>query len=175
MLIACGPQERSLSELRQQLGLPFSKLHYHVARLLAAKLLAVSRIQKRAGRPVRFYRAVAERFVVAQESLPALPGEALSAQLRQSLQDQIGRAGEVSLLYGPGPAPAGFEVRLQRPQVQGPSRGMELWRILQLTPNGRTALAKEFAELFQRYARAEPEPGAEPFIVHAAFAPKQPG
>lgn len=175
VLIACGPQERSLSDLRQLLGVPFAKLHYHVGRLLGAKLLVVSRTQPRAGRPVRFYRAVAERFLVPQESLPALPGEALAAELRQSLRDELDRAGEVSLLYGPGLTEDAFEVRLIRPEVPGPSRTMELWRILNLSPRRRAALAKELAEIIKNYAQLKPEAGAEPYFVHAAFAPKREG
>jgi hypothetical protein len=173
VLIACGPAERSLSDLRRLLGMPFPKLHYHVGRLLAAKLLTVSRTQQRAGRPVRFYRAVAEHFLVPQESLPALPGEALSAELRQSLRDEIDCAGEVALLYGPGSAAEAFQVRLVRPEPPGPSRALELWRVLQLTPNRRTALAKDLAEIIRRYAQIEPETGAEAYLAHVAFAPKR--
>ncbi len=47
------------------------------------------------------------------------------------------------------------------------------WRVLKLTPGQRLALAKELAEVFQRHARAEPQPNAEPYLVHAAFAPKR--
>jgi hypothetical protein len=175
MLIACGPEERSLSDLRGLLGVSFSKLHYHIGRLLAAELLAVSRTQPRAGRPVTFYRAVAERFQVAQKSLPALPSEAWSAELRQSLQDELGRSGEASLVYGPGPEEGTFQVRLLAQQPPGPSRGMDLWRVLKLTPGQRAALAKELAEVIARYAKAEPEPGAEAYLAHAAFAPRRPG
>lgn len=175
VLVACGSRERSLSDLRLLLGVSFPKLHYHVGRLLAAKLLAVSRTQRRAGRPVRFYRATAERFLVPQESLLALPGEAWAAELRQSLRHEIDRAGEISLLYGPGPEEGAFQVRLIRPDPPGASRGMELWRVLKLTPRRRAELAKELAEIIRRHAEAEPEAGAEPYLAHAAFAPKREG
>jgi DNA-binding transcriptional ArsR family regulator len=174
VLVACGAAERSLSDLGRLLGMPLPKLHYHVGRLLEAKLLAVSRTQPRGGRPVRFYRAVAERFVVPQESLPALPSEGWLAELRRSLHDEIGRAGEVALVYGPGPEEGTFQVRLIRPEPTGAPRSMELWRILQLTPRQRAALAKELAEVLERHAKAAPQPGAETFLAHAAFAPRRP-
>lgn len=173
VLVACGAAERSLSDLRRLLGVPLPKLHYHVSRLLDANLLTVSRTQPRGGRPVRFYRAIAERFLVPQESLPALPSETWLAELRRSLHDEIGRAGEVALLYGPGPDEGSFQVRLIRPEPVGPSRGMDLWRVLKLTPRQRAMLAKELAEVFERHAKAEPEPGAETFLAHAAFAPRR--
>lgn len=173
VLIACGAMERSLSDLRRLLGLPLPKLHYHVSRLLDAKLLTVSRTQPRGGRPVRFYRAIAQRFLVAQESLPALPSEAWLAELRGSLHAEIGRAGEVALLYAPGPDEGTFQVRLVRPEPMAPSRGMDLWRVLKLAPGQRAALAKELAEVLERHAKAEPQPGAETFLAHAAFAPRR--
>lgn len=173
LLIACGAEERSLSDLRHLLGEPLAKLHYHVSRLLDAKLLTVSRTQPRGGRPVRFYRAVAERFLVPQESLPALPSEAWLAELRNALQDEVGRAGEVALLYGPGPEEGSFRVRLIRPEPVGASRSMDLWRILKLTPRQRMSFAKDLAEVFERYAKIEAEPGAEFILANAAFAPRR--
>lgn len=173
VLIACGQRERSLSDLRQLLDAPFARLHYHVSRLLAAKLLLVSRVQPRAGRPVQFYRAVAERFVVPQESLPALPGEGWAAELRQSLQAEVGRAGEVGLLYAPGPEEGTFQARLLRPEPSTPPRAMELWRVLRLAPRQRAELAKELAGVLERYAKAAPEVGAETYLAHAALAPRR--
>ena len=173
VLIACGQRERSLSDLRGLFGASYARLHHHVARLLAAKLLVVSRTQPRAGRPVQFYRAVAERFVVPQDSLPALPSEVWSAELRQSLQDEVGRAGEAALLYAPGDKEGTCEVRLLRPEPSGPPRGMELWQVVRLAPRQRAALAKELAETLARYAKAEPEAGADAYWVHAALAPRR--
>ncbi len=172
VLIACGQRERSLSDLRVLFGTSFARLHHHVARLLAANLLVVSRTQPRAGRPVQFYRAVAERFVVPQESLPTLPSEVWSAELRQSLQNEVGRAGEAALLYAPGDKDGTCEVRLLRSEPSAPPRGMELWQVVRLTPRQRAELAKELAQTLARYAKAEPEPGAEPYWAHAALAPR---
>jgi len=90
--VTCGPAEHSLSELQRMLAMPLPKLHYHVRRLLDAGLLTVSRTQPRAGRPVQFYRAVAERFLVPLDASPALPGDGLAAELRQLLSDELGRA-----------------------------------------------------------------------------------
>lgn len=174
VLVTCGTAERSLSDLQRLLAAPLSKLHYHVRRLLDAGLLTVSRTQPRAGRPVQFYRAVAERFRVPLDASPALPGDGLASELRQLLSDELGRGGEISTLYEPGPAEGTMLMRLIRPEPE-PSRGFELWRTLQLTPAQRTALAKELAALFERYGTGEPAVGAEPYLVHAAFAPRAGG
>src|SRR5690348_3764855 len=56
--------ERSLQELANATGLSLSLLHYHVQRLLTFGLIRVVRKEKRAGRSVNRYRAVARRFLV---------------------------------------------------------------------------------------------------------------
>lgn len=174
VLVTCGTAERSLSDLQRVLAMPLPKLHYHVRRLLDAGLLTVSRTQPRAGRPVQFYRAVAERFLVLQDAMPALPGDALATELRQSLSAELVRGGEISTLYEPGPAEGTMLVRLIRPEP-GPSRGFELWRTLYLTREQRTELAKELAAVVERHGSREPAVGAEPYLAHAAFAPRANG
>lgn len=172
VLITCVREERSLSDLQRVLGQPLPRLHYHVRRLLDAGLLTVARSQPRAGRPVRFYRAVAESFLVPQDSLPALPSAEWAAELRQSLHNETVHGGEPALLYGPGAEDGSLLVRLVRSDPAAPSRAMDLWRVVRLGPRQRAALAKELAEVFARYAAAEPETGADTYLAHAAFAPR---
>jgi hypothetical protein len=171
LLLTCGSAERSLSDLQRLLAAPLPKLHYHVRRLLDAGLLTVSRTQPRAGRPVLFYRAVAARFLVPQDAMPALPGDGLAAELRRLLYDELARGGEVSMMYEPGPAEGTMLMRLVRPEPE-PSRGFELWRVLHLTPAQRVALAQELAAVIKRYGAGEPAVGAEAYLAHAAFAPR---
>jgi len=171
VLMACAVEACSLSELQRLTEAPLAKLHYHVSRLLAAELMIVSRTQRRAGRAIKFYRAVGDRFIVRQENLPALPGDSLSAQLRQSLRQEQSRSGEVSLLYTPAPGGKVVAKLLPREPTTS-SRCLELWHIIHLSPRQRALLAKELGEVLQRYAAAELELGAEAFLIHAAFAPK---
>jgi DNA-binding transcriptional ArsR family regulator len=168
LLMACVADERSLSDLQRLSGQTLPKLHYHVSRLLDSGLMRVSRQQARGGRPIRWFRAVAERFLVPQEFLDDLPGEALAAELRNALQMS---RGEVSLRYAADPQGNPIAL-LVRDEAARPPKSIELWRILKLSRGQRDALAGELAELFARYARAEAEPGGETFLIHAAFAPR---
>jgi len=164
LLIACATAERSLTELERLTGHPLSKLHYHVGRLLAAKLLRVSREQARAGRPIRYFRAVAECFLVPQELLGDLPGDALAAELRNLLQMN---RGEVALRYAPDPR-GNFTMKLVREEAGHSPKAVELWQVFRLSRKQRDALACELIELFERYAKAEA--GSETILAHAAFA-----
>ena len=166
LLMACATAEQSLSELETLTGQPLSKLHYHVGRLLEAKLLRVSREQARAGRPVRFFRAVAEQFIVPQELLGNLPGDALAAELRNLLHMS---RGEVALRYAPD-ARGHLTMKLVRDESAQPPKSIELWQVFKLSRKQRDALAGELRELFERYAKVEP--GSETILAHAAFAPR---
>ena len=165
--MACVDQERSLTDLQRLTGQTLPKLHYHVTRLLAAGLLRVSRAQARGGRPIRLFQAVAESFLVPQEFLGELPGEAMAAELRNLLQ---ATRGDVSLRYASDPR-GNLRVMLVRDESGHSPKAVELWQVFKLSRQQRDALAKELRELFERYATAEG--GSETILAHAAFAPRR--
>ena len=170
ILMLCAGQESSLSGLQNRLKEPLNTLHYHVTRLLEAGLLLVSRTEPRAGRAIRYYRSAAESFLVPQDHLPELPSEKRSSELRQSLKNELSRGDEHHLLYSAGPG-GKVLVRLT-PQGGSPAaRGMELWRLMKLSPKQRARLAGELNELLERFARSPQEAASEDYLVHAAFAP----
>lgn len=166
LLTACVAEERSLTDLQRLTGQTLAKLHYHVASLLDAGLLRVSREQPRGGRPIRLFRAVAECFLVPQEFFGELPGEAMAAELRSLLQRS---RRDVSLRYGTDPR-GNLRVTLVREEAGQAPRAIELWQTFTLSRQQRDALAQELRELFERYARADG--GSETILAHAAFAPR---
>jgi hypothetical protein len=170
LLLACGLRERSLTDLAKEMGQPLPKLHYHVGRLTACGLLRQARVEPRAGRPIRYYRAVAESFLISLADMGESVGEGLSRELRRSLAEQTNRM-ELSLFYHIDDA-GRFRVRMIDREGGGRgSRVFEHWKVLRLTTEQRMALAQEIAAVITRYEEA-PSPGGEPFLVHAAFAPK---
>lgn len=170
VLLACTCSEKTLSQLEEEIGAPLSKLHYHAERLIAAGLLVVSRTEARAGRPIRYFRAVAERFWVPQAYLHQLPSDAWVVELRQALRRENNRDGDISLLYAADPQ-GKMTVRLMRDKDAAPPRTIEIWRRLRLDPQQRDALGKELATIMERYTMIAPGDGARLYLVHAAFAP----
>lgn len=57
-------QERSVSAAAQLLGCSLQTMHYRVKQLMKAGLLRVAREEQRAGRAVKYYRAVSDAFFV---------------------------------------------------------------------------------------------------------------
>lgn len=178
LLLACGRTERSLSELRRETGQPLSKLHYHAGRLIASGLLVVSRTEPRAGRAVRFYRAVAEAFLVSQAAIKSPTSALWSRELRESLADAANRR-ELWVLYATDEQRRFRVVLTDRdgrpPRPGGPVRAREYWKILRLNPDQRLALARDIEELLRRYEAPEPAGQGEPYLLHAAFAPRRRG
>jgi DNA-binding transcriptional ArsR family regulator len=171
LLVACAHEEVSLAQLEKRFGIPLPKLHYHMRRLLEANLVTISRSQARAGRAIRFYRAVAEKFLVPHAFLTDAPGENWATELRQLLRDENNRNDELSLLYVPA-ADGNLRVRLVRSEHAGPARTFERWRLMKLNASQRMALAQELTDLIERYAALGPSTGAEMYLVHSAFAPR---
>jgi DNA-binding transcriptional ArsR family regulator len=170
LLLACALRERSLTELAQELGQPLPKLHYHLGRLTACGLLRQSRVEPRAGRPIRYYRAVAESFLISLADMGESVGEGLSRELRRSLAEEANRK-ELWLFYHMDEA---GHFRMRMIDSEGGGRGprvFEHWKILRLTAEQRVTMAQEIAAVIARY-ESPPSPGGEAFLVHAAFAPK---
>jgi len=61
---------RSIAEVAAELGRPLDAVRYRVRRLHEAGVLEVVGQRKRAGRPIRLYRTVADGFVVPFEATP---------------------------------------------------------------------------------------------------------
>src|SRR5438270_7767765 len=64
ILFALMKRDLSLSDLRSLSGMSLSLLHYHIKRLQNLGLVRETVAEPRAGRPIKFYRAVAHQFHV---------------------------------------------------------------------------------------------------------------
>lgn len=165
VLLALAGEERSLRQLAGTTGLRLNLLHYHVTRLQALRLIEVVRSEKRPGRPVKYYRAVARAFFVPARLIGGEVGDKLSAELRERLASARACSGEGTLYFvGDDGGP-----RMRRIGSDEPAEGAELWSLLDLTRTDAAALAAEMKALLGRYrGRA----AGRPYIVHAALVPK---
>ena len=65
-------QPLSTKAAAKELGVSIQATHYRVQRMLRAGLLEVTDIRNRPGRPIKWYRAVARRFRVPLDLVPAV-------------------------------------------------------------------------------------------------------
>jgi hypothetical protein len=168
LLLAFVDRPLSIAAAARLLGEPIGRVHYHVTGLCRKGLLRVVREEKRAGRPVKYYRASAASFLVPLDLLDRSPGTGLAAELRAGLDDALLRSDEDGIL---------FFTESGEPRVswfgQAGATGSagEFWQIVGLAEADVAALGKELRELMLKY-EARSSPGGKSYLIHAAFAPR---
>ncbi|MFL6843937.1 MAG: hypothetical protein ACJ8ER_03545 [Allosphingosinicella sp.] len=168
LLLAFTDRPLSVAAAARLVGEPIGRVHYHVTSLARKGLLRVVREEKRAGRPVKYYRAVAESFLVPLDLLDRSPGTGLAAELRAGLDDALLRSEEDGIL---------FFTESGEPRVswfgQAGATGAagEFWQIVGLAEPDVAALGAELRALMLRYEKRS-SPGGRSYLIHAAFAPR---
>lgn len=180
---AClGPflkQDRSVAEAARIQQRPLARVHYWVRRLHDGGLLTVVSEQPRAGRAIKRYRAVAVRFRVPADLLPIDHYERVMARLNAEFTRSLAAVSDMpdqDLTVSPGRS---GDVSIDRETDSTSARNR---RTLQTAMGGihlTEAQAAEFwTELdalrtrFQQTSDQE-APGARPYLVHLAMAPRQ--
>jgi DNA-binding transcriptional ArsR family regulator len=168
LLLAFVDHPLSVSQAAALTDQSVERVHYHVTSLTNKGLLRVEREEKRGGRPIKYYRAVARSFFVPLSLLHRSPGAGLAAELRHSLDDELFGASDDGVLFFTEDG----QPRVSRfGQTRTSGTAGEFWHIVNLTPERVRALAAELRELMGRYEAVAKE--GRPYLLHAAFAPRK--
>jgi hypothetical protein len=137
--------------------------HYHLHQLVSAELVEVTREQKRAGRPIRFYRSRYNEYFIPFPLLHSRPAEKLARSLATSLENSRDRSGAGVL----------FDVddsgRSRMREIAGAGAPpLEIWRRLLLSRKEAQALFAELVSAVHRYedSQSSKRPG---WIIHLAL------
>ncbi len=175
-------REVTLSQVALELQVPLNKLHYWVTKMLVLGLLQVTKTQKRAGRAVQYYSAVAPAFFVPFAAIPAETFEAqltledVSRQRRLSAAHARAR-GELPLHYGTFIARMDgvySGIRIEPfPQKRAEDLTYGVWLERPFRAEDARALLAELKVLEERYSSLpEPKLGkGKSFCVRLAVAP----
>jgi len=167
ILLGVVQDARSLQELADVTGLSLSLLHYHVKRLQQFGLIWVERKDRRSGRPVKRYRAVARRFLVPTRFASRNGTAELGRKLRAGLDREQARGGGGGVAYF---VDSGGIPRMMRVPMEGERNAFEIWVTVFLTRQEMKDLSGELRALFARYAQPNRN-SARPTIGYCAFAP----
>lgn len=107
--------ESSVGALAKALGWPLDATHYRVKKLWQAGLLQVVREEKRAGRPVRIYRAVADAFFLPYSAFTSATLEEKFLRHELSVARALVRS-YVRLLHDSYPQPGSLGPYIYRDQ-----------------------------------------------------------
>jgi len=191
-------RERSASELARVVGVPLSTAVYRIKRLVRTGLVEQTRCAPRGGRPIRYYRAVADGFFVPFDATPLETVESLAPDVFRPWSDVLAANIAQAWLEASGDRGAfGFRLALdERGVIQRdvvpvdaptgaptePRRFFEAllapeapavwdtWGTLALLPGDAKALQREVALLLSRY-RCRERAGARQHLVRLAMAP----
>lgn len=168
IVLSCVGRERAVAELATQLEMDLRRIHYHVGALVRRRLLIVSRTRRRAGRPIKFYRAAAAAFFVPSEIAVETPSAALARQMQESLLAAHRRHGE-GMLYD---LAATGEPRMRliasgRPE----SEPSETWHVLSISAPDAQRLSRDIRALLAKYATRS---SGTAWLIHFALCPAKP-
>jgi hypothetical protein len=165
ILLALIDRECSLGELAEVTQAPLNLLHHHVRRLIAFGLVKISGRRKRAGTPIKLYRASARAFFVPAD-LVAAPTGPLNDKLRGVLEQSLAGTYRGILFAHDG---TDGEMRLIWDEEFGGGVS-ELWAEVALSESEAAEVSAELAAILRRHARRSGK-GRRRYIVHAAVAP----
>lgn len=158
-------EELSLTALARECRLPVNLAHYHMAKCMAVGLVKVVREVRRAGRAIKYYRAVAKMFFVPAELTQELPGTAMARRLRDALDLDLGRTLMGIEFLHDGVRPRGQLLK----DADVKSSSIELWLDASLDSQDVTELFSEMKSLIDRF-RARSNTTGQRYLVNLAAA-----
>ncbi len=183
-----GPS-RTMKDVALELDMSIKDLHYYVGKLCKHNLLAVAKIEPRAGRPIKYYRTSATDFIIPYKaSTAASPKEFAETVigaffqifyqsfLPKSLTPQVGikvrvKNGQFNKFYT-------HKKHIQwHDQLDFPKPyNLNIVELggLYLSEEEATSLQQSLLDLFNRYKRSEPQDSSQKlFLLHWGFAKAQ--
>lgn len=168
LLLLLAVRDYSLADLTKKTGQDLKFLHYHITELRKLGLLVVARTQRRAGRPIKYYRARASAFFVPSAVMPSPHAKALMVELSNSLAKQRQKSDE-GVLY--------FVAEDGTPQMRPIQHllvekfpGTDQWRVLRLSRAEALQLAKDISNCLKPYSVRQSD--GEPYLLHFALVPR---
>lgn len=182
--------EWTVSALARHLSQPLHVIFHRVERLQEAELVRVTRLQARAGRAIRHYRAVSEAFLIPYRHTTLSTLEELVSLHSASFQERLNRAvvqaaavlvhneAEIGLRIFRDGDSVNFDVtpraeHFDFAELLLPDRPALLlnWGHLHLTRQQAKALQQELTDLYRRYL---PHTGPERYLFRVSLAPDIP-
>ncbi len=183
-------RELTLSDAAKDLEVKLPKLHYHVNKFMEFGLLEVTRMEARAGRPLKHYRSTAHTFFVPyhltpSETLAQLLGDLMvpsemrfhreAAHTLQTLDPEWGLSitcpPDEGISYALAPRATNFVPRLVQSVLKPGAPALFLSDgTLGLSFETAKALQKDLIDLFHRY-RQKQEAGGQHYAYRLGLTP----
>lgn len=168
LLKICAHTDRSVAELAGATDAPLQRVHYHIRTLVAGGLLTVARTLPRGGRPIKYYRAVSDNFLIP-DALADDPDRAFWAYMQGMFENRWARSqGSRCIRFLPN-GKATMEKVAHPDDV--PQDDMEAWVTAKLSPDAMRALHQDILALVKTAAAEADSRGAKTYLLHVATVP----
>ena len=172
--------EQTLGSAATELEMPASTLAYYVQRFVRAGLVEVVRLERRAGKPIPVYRAVADEFQVPFDAMPFGKRDEFLNGSRQKVLGAFTAAmdREITRQFDAG-------IRVQSHPVRGVSidfmegaRATDLgvtewWGKVRLTDDEAREYSEALQALVNKYSDDVPGPGRHTYITMIGLVPER--
>lgn len=165
VLMAFVPRPRTVGEVAKSLDMALLAAWRLARRAVDLGLLRVVAERPRHGRPLKLYQAVAASFLIPDELMPRTPGDLLTDELRERIEQETTAHGSSHVIKSDGEGKPILVALAAEGQGELP---FEAWRILRLSRSDAATLKAELAALLDRYEDRQTATARE-WLVHAAM------
>ncbi len=158
--------EKTLSAVAREAGYSLNLVHHHVSRFLSLGLVEVTRLEARAGRPIKYYRAIADRFFVQASLLSHNHNLALERELREAIEVSERRHGGSGVVFDLDETGSRRMKKVQEPST---AEAVECWKVLSLERSVMNEMIAEMSDVLDKYERRQ-SAGRPPYLIHLAAA-----
>jgi hypothetical protein len=158
-------KESTLAEAAKELALPLANMHYWVSKMEKLGIIKQTRVVKRKGSPIKYYRTVADEFTVPLEHIPMASVEELLEQREKPYFKRAYKAlvasafnytqGWQAHFYQDGSALM-YSIVPRQGSLED-ARIFSFWMPLRLTPEQAKTFRAELRDLQTRYTKLHEE------------------
>ena len=159
----CASEPRSVKALSDALSAPMNNVHYHVKKLISLELLLIDRVVARAGRAVKFYRPVADRFFIP-ESFRKEPGGTFRKLEQEAVLLERAKNGEGMIVRLEGKK--GIKMEPAQPGPRSFKHAQELWMSLEVDDGDVADLIENVTKLLKKFRKPKSENQTPNKIAH---------
>lgn len=175
LLLSCIPEAQSIKMLSVRMDVDLTKIHYYMRRLLKLGLVRIERIQARAGRGIKMYRATAGGFFVPIDLVVTFDS-GIRDEMFEGIDNQyLLNGGGTVFTVGANGAPLRHKVY---DSDDRPKKANEVWAYLNIGQEHVDQLNQEIMEVIGKYKALNisslskfGRPIETGIMVHFAYSP----
>ena len=165
LLLHCIAEARTASSLREEMESSMNRTHYALRKLLAIGLIIIEREASRAGRAIKYYRAIADCFVISSDRL-GLANSSLWNELQSNLEKHQSEWPD-TVAFGTNQEGKPSQRRIASEKRD--QKATEMWEISYLTTAQAKQLEADLRAVLAPYRNSTKNNRNSQWLIHTAI------